>query len=175
MFPIQKFFSLSNLLILLNCPILTTDMNSLIQTNMLIHLILICAPYNIVTYIIGKLIAYQLILGYIYTYLFPLFVSSNSTNILQVIWQLNIYIFSNILDIIYHIWYYFVRDEIYNYIDNEPNCTTNMECSICLDTDINKPWCKYKKCGHLFHKECYTNWYAFNRCCPYCRAMVVVV
>lgn len=45
-----------------------------------------------------------------------------------------------------------------------------MNCSICLeDIEENKI---ILDCGHIYHKECITNWLKVSYNCPYCRAIV---
>lgn len=44
----------------------------------------------------------------------------------------------------------------------------NELCSICLDV-IHAEQLRILSCGHLFHKDCIKQWFAFTRKCPLCR------
>lgn len=43
----------------------------------------------------------------------------------------------------------------------------NMTCGICLHPSVCGP--VSGKCGHVYHKHCFDNWYKLNKNCPICR------
>ncbi|KAF7690746.1 Anaphase-promoting complex subunit 11 [Cucumispora dikerogammari] len=43
----------------------------------------------------------------------------------------------------------------------------NMTCGLCLHPSVCGPI--YGKCGHVYHKHCFDNWYKLNKNCPICR------
>lgn len=51
-------------------------------------------------------------------------------------------------------------------------------CSICLDTfndknnTLTNQCIKIKKCGHIFHLNCFKKWLRYNKTCPLCRTPI---
>ncbi|EGD72010.1 hypothetical protein PTSG_00026 [Salpingoeca rosetta] len=48
----------------------------------------------------------------------------------------------------------------------------SQECPICLDPDCDQRLYRLKDCGHVFHKDCLTEWLQCQTTCPLCRAML---
>lgn len=46
---------------------------------------------------------------------------------------------------------------------------TDKECVICLGNIENKENSIILSCNHIFHYDCFKNWYSKNTTCPLCR------
>ena len=44
----------------------------------------------------------------------------------------------------------------------------NFQCSICIDEFKDNELLKQLKCGHIFHKECLSQWFLNMNNCPFC-------
>ena len=63
-----------------------------------------------------------------------------------------------------------VKDKIMNIpqIYYKKNEYENFQCSICFDEFKENELLKQLKCGHIFHKECLSQWFLNQNNCPYC-------
>lgn len=56
------------------------------------------------------------------------------------------------------------------YNEDDINCTVCLENINMIDKDI----IKFKKCNHMFHKECIDEWIKINKSCPICRVDIII-
>ena len=63
-----------------------------------------------------------------------------------------------------------VKDKIMNIpqIYYKKNEYENFQCSICFDEFKENELLKQIKCGHIFHKECLSQWFLNMKNCPFC-------
>ena len=63
-----------------------------------------------------------------------------------------------------------IKDKIMNIpqIYFKKNEYENFQCSICIDEFKENELLKQLKCGHIFHKECLSQWFLNMNNCPFC-------